>query len=108
MIPLQAQVTFDYQILLKYCINVSHMLPDTGRKIDLLNSWAPAVGVWPESAVEVGATVGGAAEVLGRVFRGVAEECIVGVDGVVVTLTVVHIDAGGAEYSSHWPCKSAP
>lgn len=31
-----------------------------------------------------------------------------GVDGVVVMLKVVHMDAGGAVYSSHWPCRSAP
>lgn len=83
------------------------MLPDTGLKIDLLNSWPPASGAKPEAAVEVGAMLVGVVELIERVLegeRGVA----VGVKGVVVMLMVVHIDAGGVENSSHWPWISAP
>lgn len=83
------------------------MLSDAGRKMDLLNSWPPAVGAKPEPAVEVGTALGDAIKVLERVF-GVATEVVMGAGGVVVILNVVHIDTGGTEYSSHWPCRSAP
>lgn len=56
-------------MLLKYCINVSHMLPDVGRKMDLLNSWPPAVGAKLESPVEVGTTLVDAVEVTERVLE---------------------------------------
>lgn len=74
--------------------------------MDLLNSWPPAAGAGSGSAVEVGITVGGAAEVPRVLVMGA--EVAMGVEGVAVTLTVVHMEGGGAVYSSHWPCRSAP
>lgn len=98
----QAQAKLDYQILLRYCINVSQMLPDTGRKMDLLNSWPPAVGTGLIRVVEVGVALGFVIGVPESVLRG-GRRVADGVDGEAVILKVVHMDAGGAEYSSHWP-----